>query len=256
MSDATKPAETAKSPEGALTARPKHELPNRILLIPYPKIVFLYPTMLMALVAGVIMNFCGASLEASNTTAVVVSVIFLAVFSVNLVILGFDFPRTTSLTAFFLIVAVALGLTLLFVQKPDWLPAIEHILTQYRPLANATLYWSIAAVLGVITLVAIFYARFDCWEARPNELLHHHGLWGNLERFSAPGLRIDKEINDVFEYLLLRSGRLILHPSNERRSIILDNIPFIKRKEETITRMLSALQVEVRDEDDTHGVTG
>jgi len=47
--------------------------------------------------------------------------------------------------------------------------------------------------------------------------------------------------------LLLRSGRLILQPSNER-PIILDNILFIERKELTITRMLGALQVQVRQE--------
>ena len=68
----------------------------------------------------------------------------------------------------------------------------------------------------------------------------------NLERLSAPNLRIDKEINDVFEYLLMQSGRLILQPSNERRAIVLDNVAFIRRKEEAITRMLGALQVQVR----------
>jgi hypothetical protein len=47
--------------------------------------------------------------------------------------------------------------------------------------------------------------------------------------------------------MLLRSGRLILHPSDDRRSIILDNVPFINKKEEAITRMLGALQVELRE---------
>ena len=94
--------------------------------------------------------------------------------------------------------------------------------------------------------------RFDIWEVRANELLHHHGFLANLERMSAPNLRIDKEISDVFEYLLLRSGRLILQPSNERRAIILDNVPFIKKKEEAITRMLSALQVQIRPEGAAH----
>ena len=54
-------------------------------------------------------------------------------------------------------------------------------------------------------------------------------------------------INDVFEYMLLRSGRLILHPSQERRAIVLENVFFINRKEEQITKMLSALQVQVRE---------
>ena len=103
-------------------------------------------------------------------------------------------------------------------------------------------------------LIGCLVARFDYWDARPNELLHHHGLWGNLERFSAPGLRIDKEINDVFEYMLLGSGRLILHPSNERKSIVLDNVPFIRKKEAAVMRMLGALQVEVRTDSDEENV--
>jgi len=55
-------------------------------------------------------------------------------------------------------------------------------------------------------------------------------------------------MNDVFEYLLLRSGRLILRPSNEPRAIILENVPFIRTKEETLTRLLGALEVEIRTE--------
>jgi len=35
----------------------------------------------------------------------------------------------------------------------------------------------------------------------------------------------------VFEYLLLQSGRLVLHIGSEHRSIVLDNVPFIKSKE-------------------------
>ena len=90
--------------------------------------------------------------------------------------------------------------------------------------------------------------QFDYWEVRPNELLHHHGVLSDLERFSAPNLRIDKEINDLFEYLLLRAGRLILHPSNERRAIVLENVFFINKKEQQITKMLGALQVQVRSD--------
>ena len=37
-------------------------------------------------------------------------------------------------------------------------------------------------------------------------------------------LKFDKEIPDVFEYVLLGSGRLVLHVANERKSIVLDNV--------------------------------
>jgi gentisate 1,2-dioxygenase len=45
--------------------------------------------------------------------------------------------------------------------------------------------------------------------------------------------------------MLLRSGRLIIHASNERRAIVLENVLRINRTEERITRMLGALQVRV-----------
>jgi hypothetical protein len=105
-------------------------------------------------------------------------------------------------------------------------------------------------IVGVIFAVSFITLSFDYWEVRPNELLHHHGFLSNLERFSAPNLRIDKEINDLFEYMLLHSGRLILQPSNERRAIILDNIPFIKFKEQQITKLLGALKVDIREDDE------
>jgi hypothetical protein len=224
------------------------EGPGRILLVPYPKIVFLYPTLLMALLAAIYLNISRAPLDPANKLAVIVNVLFLAVFALNLVVLAFDFPRATSLTLFFFLAAIALAFVLLFTLKPNLMPLLTHWLGEFRPLADATFYWSFFGILALIYVAAMASVRFDYWEVRPNELLHHHGFLSNLERFSAPNLRIEKEINDVFEYLLLRSGRLILQPSDERRAIILENVPFIDRKEVLITRMLGSLQVDVRQD--------
>ena len=152
------------------------------------------------------------------------------------------------MTLFFFCVAAAIGLWSLFKFNPSLLPAVSNALKSLTPQANATFYFLFDGCLVLIYIGVVVNVQFDYWEVRPNELLHHHGLLSNLERFSAPNLRIDKEINDVFEYALLRSGRLILHPSNERRAIVLENVFFINRKEEQITRMLGALQVQVRSE--------
>ena len=246
MSEASKAETEATSISERSASSDRDDTPASIILISYPKIVFLYPTFLAALAAAIYLTFSSHALDAAHRPAVITSTLFLAVFAVNLVVLGFDFPRTTSLTLFFLGAAVAMGLVLLFEYYPEMLPHVTALLARFRPLANAAFYWAFAAVLGVIFACAYVVVHFDYWEVRPNELLHHHGILSNLERFSAPHLRIDKEIDDVFEYLLLRSGRLILQPSSERRAIILDNVPFIERKETQITRMLGALQVQVR----------
>lgn len=248
--DALPPAPPAEPAAAASTSRPAAgpvaAPPQRIVLISYPKVVFLYPVLLAAVVAALYMSFTRRPLDAAHQTATTIATIFLGILAVNLVVLAFDFPRTTSLTLFFFAAAVVMGLILLFEYKPEALPAVTETFGKFRPLANATFYWTVAAILSVIFVVSYVVVHFDYWEVRPNELLHHHGILSNLERFSAPHLRIDKEINDVFEYLLLRSGRLILQPSSERRAIILDNVPFIERKEEAITRMLGALQVQLR----------
>ena len=91
--------------------------------------------------------------------------------------------------------------------------------------------------------------RYDCWEVRENEILHRHGFLGDLERYPSPNLRVDKEITDVFEYLLLGSGRLILHMSGERRAIILDNVPCIQTKVARLTQMLQTLHVQIESGD-------
>ena len=38
--------------------------------------------------------------------------------------------------------------------------------------------------------------------------------------------------------MLLGSGRLVLHPSDERRAIVLDNVFFVNQKEARLTKLL------------------
>ena len=186
--------------------------------------------------------------DARHTYHNVCARIFLLVFGLNLVVIAFDFPRTTSLTWFFAFVSIVIGIWFLLKLNPWLAPQIAEALMKIKPAANASFYLIFTGIMLFLYICVLVSRRFDFWEVKGNELLHHHGFLSNMERFSAPNLRIDKEINDVFEYLLLRSGRLIIHASNERRAIVLDNILFINDKEERITQMLGALQVRVRTE--------
>ncbi len=239
-------SQAAESPKASQKS-PSSPMPTRILLISYPKIVFLYPALIVSLIAAIYLSFDRQALDASNTPAVVLSVLFLGVLATNMVVLALDFPRTSLLAVFFLFVAIVLGAILLFVTRPEYLPWVADILVRFRPLANATFYWAFFVILGTTTLAAIVAAHFDRWEARPNQLLHYKGLWGDLDRFPAPSLRVEKELNDVFEYFLLQSGRMILHIGTDRRAVVLENVLFIRKKEEALTRMLGKLHVAVRN---------
>lgn len=229
-----------KSPRGS----GESEKPDRVFLVSYPKIMFLYPTVLTSLICAIVMWVSGN--DTSTPYAFTCGRIFLTVLTVNLVVISFDFPRTTSLTWFFALVATGVGVWTILVLNPGLAPQVVDLLLKIKPAGNAAFYIIFCMGMLFLYLCVLVSRRFDYWEVRGNELLHHHGVLSDLMRFSAPNLRIDKEINDVFEYVLLRSGRLILHPSNERRAIVLENVLFINDKEERITKMLGALQVRVK----------
>ena len=226
--------------------------PKSIYLVAYPKIVFMYPTVIVSAIVAIWMHVSyGLSSEVPipvDPVSVFLATAFLAVFTFNMVVISFDFPRTTSLTLFFFVIASVLGGYMLLANFPNVMPAISSISSGIQPAANAQFYYTIVLIFLVMFVLVKTGVQFDYWEVRPNELLHHHGFLSDMERFSAPNLRIDKEINDLFEYLLLGSGRLILHPSNERRAIVLENVFFIGGKEQAITKMLGAIQVQVRED--------
>jgi hypothetical protein len=204
----------------------------------------MYPTLLLSLVCGTYLLVAGN--DPSRTDTQMVAAVFLAVFAANMLVFSFDFPRTTSLTLVLGLIAVALGVTLAAIYFPALIPALTAIIKSYHPWANASFYFSISAILSAIFVFVWIHTKLDYWEVTPNELLHHHGLLSDLKRMSAPNLRLDKEVKDLFEYMLLRSGRLVIHPSHEPRAIVLENVLFIDHKERALKKLLGALQVQVR----------
>jgi hypothetical protein len=252
--------------------------PNSVYLVSYPKIVFLYPTVIVSFLCALFLWIRGgipldaiapdtpaaASTATENASADAMprvpdaspavghtyqfwcARIFLAVLGMNLVVISFEFPRTTSLTWFFAISTLCLASWFLFSLYDNLAPALLQGVLAIKPLANGSFYMIFTTIMLLLFVAVLVSRRVDYWEVRGNELLHHHGFLSNLERFNAPNLRIDKEITDLFEYLLLRSGRLVIHCSNERRAIVLENVLGIDKKERQITQMLGALQVRVR----------
>lgn len=220
---------------------------NSIMLVPYPKYIFMYPTLIVSAVAAIVMYFGGYSTaDPTQTLPVVMTSLFLIVMMINMFVIIFDFPRATSLTLMFVLVSVAMASWLVVIAKPDILPSIQNLVSAVRPAAN-TAFFACIAVAMILMYVAVFVSvRFNYWELRNNELLHHHGFLSDLKRYPAPNLRVDKEINDIFEYMLLGAGRLILHPTTEKRAIVLDNILFVGTKEQQLTQTLGAIKVQIR----------
>lgn len=236
--------ESAESTKSSKSSAPK---PNRILLVPYPKFVFLYPTFVVAAIATLVLYFGGhhAVDPSTQSTPVFMTGLFLVVMMTNMFIIVFDFPRANSLILVLLAIVVAGGIWAMGHLMPDFLPSLSGMLRKIQPAANATFFLCITIGMGLMYGAVMISVRFNYWELRNNELLHHHGFLSDLKRYPAPNLRVDKEINDIFEFVLLGSGRLILHPTTEKRAIVLDNILFVGTKERELTKMLGSIKVKI-----------
>ncbi len=249
MTKHDRPPAQEQAPKQSEDSRSLREKPERFYLVPFPSFIFLYPTFAVSLVAAVVLWWNERSeVGPDDSLAVGLTAVFLGVLAVNLIVLVFDFPRATSLIIFFLISTLGLGVWLTFTFNPELLPRLRDLLGTVRPAANATFFICFSLIMAVLYVLILISVQFNYWELRANELLHHHGILSDLKRYPAPNLRVDKEIKDVFEYFLLKSGRLVLHPSTEKRAIVLDNILFVSRKEKELTRLLASIKVQVRKE--------
>lgn len=219
-----------------------------VLIRSRPKVVFLYPTFLVALLAGfwtLASMQAGASLEEVSLTP---GRIFWWCFAINLVGLGFDFTRGefVALVLFFAFISVSV---VLLDERFGFVAPFRQALATIQLRAHPHFYFLLAAALGLVLCGVWCAGFFDYWEISHNEILHHRGLLGDLERFPAPNLRLTKEITDLFEYSLFLplggAGRIVLHPHGSNRSVVLENVIGVNRIETRIQRMLASLQVKV-----------
>ena len=65
------------------------------------------------------------------------------------------------------------------------------------------------------------------------------------ERVEAALRHQEPDRTPVFEYVLLRSGRIILFPASEREAIVLENVLNVNALERHVHELLSSLAVEI-----------
>jgi hypothetical protein len=223
----------------------KQEEEESIIVRSYPKVIILYPTVVFAVLFG-ITQWLQPTLNVGDAQSIryLCGATFMAIFALNLFVMSFDFPRMAAVSMVLAIFVLFLALMLLNTMIPIW-SQIAHVLSLLKVEANSEFYMCFATIFTFVYFAAWVFTRFDYWEITANELLHHHGPWGDLERYPSPNLKIDKELHDVFEYLILRSGKLTLYPATERKAIILENVPGINGVEERIKSLLSATEVRI-----------
>jgi hypothetical protein len=269
---------TDAKPSTATTKPAFQRREQGIRIFMWPKVIFLYPTAIVALICAAGMSIIqdhthdptkpignavdskylpqGTSLPSEAPTSDkierfltpqnLLAMLFLAMFAFNLLVMALDFPRFT-------LVAWILGglFTLFFILwvgsyfQLDLLKPIHWIFSGIYAVANKGFYLMVFATLMLVFGIIYITRWLDYWEIMPNEILHHHGPLSDLERYPTMNLKFDKEIPDVLEFALLGAGRLALHVPNVPKAMVLDNVLFINSKEDALKRVMSRLEVRV-----------
>jgi hypothetical protein len=134
------------------------------------------------------------------------------------------------------------------INRPELMGNFGDLIYRIDPVADKAFYWTMSALLGFIFIVMYLARLLDYWVIRPNEVIHFHGLPRHTRRFSAPHMRFEMEINDIFEHMMLKSGRLYIRPSGNKEEFVLDNVINVRRKNERANQILSALQVQLKSD--------
>ena len=221
--------------------KPSSEV-EKIIVRSYPKVVTLLPTAVLAIIFGTIESipFIG-TLPSVQKALGLVFVLFL-IFNVFIIAFEFNEAKTFGLiTIVVILVLVYLLLAQLKVVPGSLL--IEALLGVEAYLSSHAYF--LVGFGFLFTLFLIWLSRrWDYWIIEPNQITHHRGIFGKIERYPTHGMKYSIEISDIFEYALFRSGTLVLYFPSERKMISLPLVPNIKRVERHIQELLGIIEVE------------
>ncbi|TNF26237.1 MAG: hypothetical protein EP329_21590 [Deltaproteobacteria bacterium] len=201
----------------------------RVVIRPYPKVVFFYMTWIASLVCAIASS--GGAPDWAGVT-------WMSAFLFNLLVISFDFNEERTL-----IVVLALVAGILALLYTNALGDVGSFISGLRPTMDATFYWMIFGAFSVVFLFAWLQSRFDYWVIEPNEVIHRYGIFPKMKRFSTESLRWDKQVPDILERILLASGTIILTTPQETHPIVIQHVIGIGNVDERIAAILGVKQV-------------
>ncbi len=224
---------------------------DRIVIHPFPKVVLLWPVMVISL----LFFFLGGGISEAGESIVNRSALgwwWIVVFFVNLMVHTFDFGRTNFIATLAVMGVGLLGLWVWDLQSEVAVyQSIYDFFARQELNMHPNFYAMIAGVLAVLMLMAFITTRFNYWVLAPNQLTHKHGILGDERHYATLNMAVEKEIPDVFEFLLFGSGRLIFKPgvgAEQNKALVVDNVFRVNRLEKSVREFLGVIKV---DEDRT-----
>ncbi len=219
----------------------KSNMPEPIVLRSWPKIVLMLPTFFVSIICGILMLFFGNEPASGFSAANVTGLVFLLVLAVNLTIILYDLSLRGFLMVLLVFIVAILSLVLLN-QHTHVLHFFGRILS-IQIFANTAFYIMFAFVLWINLAVAWVITRFNYWKVENNEIIIHRGFMQEQERHPTAQARFKLVIDDVVEYAILGTGKLVFYFGEKETERELPNVLFVHSKAKRLDILLGRVAV-------------
>jgi hypothetical protein len=219
-------------------------IPERIVIYPFPKIVLLWPVMVVSLVffflgGGVTEN---PLIEPSK-----LGWWWSVIFFFNLLVHTFDFGRNNFIATVTTLGVIFLGLWVWDLQTDAAIyGSIYGFFADNSVIADGNFYALMAGMLAILMIMAFITTRFNYWILTPNQLTHRLGILSDERHYSTLNMAVEKEIPDIFEFMLFGSGRLVFKPgvgADSHRTLVVDNVFRVNKLEANVRKFLGTIRV-------------
>ena len=209
---------------------------DRVYVASFPKIVFMWPTILALLVCAVV-QMC---IEAEISKAL--GWIFICVFSINWLIIAQDFPRLKFVILLLVLIVLALLLWVVDLKSVTLLEDIQEFLKGLNPGLTDHTYIIMFVILTLLFFWGMTAPLVDHWRFENNEFVHFIRPFGRDQSIPRLGHSVTLEVTDVFEFILCGAATIVIRRENDVVARI-ENVPFAMRKMKAIDKIIGELKV-------------
>jgi hypothetical protein len=235
-------SETSLPPDQEPASPIQAALGGPIIIRSWPKIIMMWPVLLVSLVCGVLTTVYPAPNPEKFETLHLVTLIFLVILAVNLMLLLYDLDLWGFLVLVLIMAVLVLALFLIDYHRGDVWQKIGKALS-LRVYANGAFYFVFSLILIINLLIAWVITRFNYWRIEHNEIIIHRGFMHEQERHPTTQARFTLVIDDIVEYAILGAGKLVFTFGDSNKQHELTTVPFAHRKAAQLDVLLGRMAV-------------
>ncbi len=212
---------------------PSEEIPDKVRVTSYPKIIFLWPTWVLSFIIWMLMAL-GAIDPLTDDW---IAWLWFGIFAFNVFIVSFEFT-----SAKFLLVVLLLGgivVALIFIP-----PLLGTTLSLPYLYMDSLFYLAYTILFSVVYLFLWISRRFNYLEITTQQISYHVGLMADERRYPAPNCHFEKRTEDIFERIIPPwCAKLVMKQEGGEEAEILDCVPRINKRLEEIKKILEHIKV-------------